>query len=93
MLLSALLLAAAVQGGQALPTARPGDVAVPVPGVVALRTPAKCAAGQPKLAYGQKTPGVRPLAKEPRSALQYAVLKKIDGCPVATPMRSAKPER
>jgi hypothetical protein len=33
------------------------------------------------------------LAKEPPSALQYAVLKKVDGCPVAAPMSSAKPAR
>jgi hypothetical protein len=93
MLLSVLLLAATVQGEPALLTARRGDRAVPVPGVVALRTPARCAAGGPRLVDGRKTPGVRPLAKEPPSALQYAVLKKVDGCPVAAPMSSAKPAR
>ncbi|PVM85795.1 hypothetical protein [Caulobacter endophyticus] len=29
----------------------------------------------------------RPLAREPRSALRYAVLRSIDGCPVDSPMR------
>jgi hypothetical protein len=93
MLLSALLLAAAVQGAQAQPAARRTDVTIPVPGVVVLRAPAKCAASRPTLTDGRKTPGVHPLAKEPPSALQYAVLKRVDGCPVATPMRSARPAR
>lgn len=88
MLLPALLLAAAVQ---AAPVAPPADVVVPVPGVVPMRLPANCALTT--LTAGRATPGVHPLAKEPRSALQYAVLKRVDGCPVATPMRSNKPAR
>jgi len=101
MLLSAVLLAAVVQAapadrvhvlpqtpGPALladappPPARieDGRVIRPLkPGCpLAKVTPTDDAKGEDR---------ARPLAKEPRSALRYAVMRSVDGCPVDSPMR------
>lgn len=100
MLLSAVLLAAALQAapvdrvytlpetpGPALkadappPPARIEDGRVIRPALkgcpLAKVTPTDDAKGEDR---------ARPLSKEPRSGLRYAVMRSIDGCPVDAPM-------
>lgn len=82
MLLTALLLAAAVQ-------AAPVEPPRVVEGQVVPAAKRSCPRGEvtftlePKV---QQDP-VRPLAKEPRSGLRYAVMRSIDGCSVDAPMK------
>ncbi|MFT4250872.1 MAG: hypothetical protein QM608_00090 [Caulobacter sp.] len=99
MLLSAMFLAAAVQG---VPADRVHDL-VEGPGIVpeAKAAPldriedgrvvrplvAGCSPG--KVAAAETPKGedpARPLSKEPRSGLRHAVMRSVDGCPVDAPM-------
>lgn len=100
MLLSAVLLAAAVQ-------AAPGDrvhvlPATPGPAFQAdapsppariedgrIIRPARKGCPLARVAPVDDAKGqgrARPLAKEPKSSLRYAVMRSIDGCPVDAPM-------
>ncbi|MDG2531172.1 hypothetical protein [Caulobacter endophyticus] len=100
MLLSALLLAAAVQAAPAdrvhvLPEA-PGPAlladAPPPPARIEdgrIIRPARknCPLAKVTPADEAKKGGhAHPLAKEPKSGLRYAVMRSIDGCPVDAPM-------
>jgi hypothetical protein len=101
MLLSAMLLAAAVQAAPAdhvhvLPVT-PG----PALQADAPSPPARIEDGRvirplkPGCPLAKVTPTdepkgqdkARPLSNEPRSSLRYAVMRSIDGCPVDAPMR------
>ncbi|PVM75181.1 hypothetical protein [Caulobacter radicis] len=81
MLLSAVLLAAAVQ-------ATPVDPPRAVEGrVIAPARHRGCPRGDVTFALEPKAaPPARPLAKEKRHRASYAVMRSIDGCPVDTPM-------
>ncbi|MBI1684774.1 hypothetical protein [Caulobacter hibisci] len=86
MLLSAMLLAAAVQAAPVTPAAAPS--AKPVEGRVVYPARRNCPMGEVSFTLERKEPAVQaqPLAKEPRAKGRYAVMRMIDGCPVDAPM-------
>jgi len=91
MVLSALLLAAAVQVAPEPPAT------FKAPGVVhgRITPPARRACHTLKvLPVDQSGEGAaRPFVHQPPGALQYAVMRSIDGCSVPTPIRQVRPAR
>lgn len=87
MLLPVMFLAAVVQ---AVPTAPAPDAKPPArieDGRVVRPLKAGCALGEVTPAEAPKGEDpARPLSKEPRSGLRYAVMRSVDGCPVDAPM-------
>jgi hypothetical protein len=85
MFLSAMLLIAAIE-------AEPPPLPVrPMTAVFAARHPdPNCRRLGPSLAHAPATGGARKLAEAPRAKGQYAVMRSVGGCPVATPMKTRR---
>jgi len=88
MILSALLLATTIQASPS-----PTEVAPPARTERAMRQPARCGPMASTPVLNIAAPGARPLGQDARAHGQYAVNRMVDGCPMATPMRLAKPPR
>ncbi len=94
MLLSALLLAAAVQAAPEPPA--PPEMLKP-PGVVhgrIVRPARRTCDAMKSIPVDQPDDGdARPLGQERPGSLHYAVMRSIGGCPVPTPIRQVRPAR
>ena len=53
----------------------------------------RCASGEKMLAADNVRSQVRPLGELPPGRLSYAVLRRVDGCVVPTPIRQVRPAR
>ena len=90
MLLSAILLIAATQAApQPPPPLAP--VAPWLRDMMDARV--RCASGETMLAADNVRAQVRPLGELPPGRLSYAVLRRVDGCVVPTPIRQVRPAR
>lgn len=99
MLLSAILLIAATQTA---PGAAPGAAPQPSPSQSAPTAPwlrdmmdarVRCGAVAAIPAADNVRAQVRPLGELPPGRLSYAVLRRVDGCVVPTPIRQVRPAR
>ena len=83
MLLSTLLLIAAIEAEPPALPVRPATAAF------AARHPdPNCRRLGPSLAHGPAAHGPRKLGEAPPAKGQYAVMRSVGGCPVATPMKT-----
>lgn len=92
MLLSALLLITATQ---AAPEAAPSSQSAPVAPWLRdmMEARARCGAAAPIPAADNVRAQAQPLAELPPGRLSYAVLRRVDGCAVPTPVRQVRPAR
>ena len=101
MLLSAFLLVAVTQAAGAAPLAAPSPAPQP-PSQSAPVAPwlrdmmdarVRCGAVAAIPAADNVRSMVRPLGELPPGRLSYAVLRRVDGCVVPTPIRQVRPAR
>lgn len=91
MLLSALLLAAALQAAPEPPSTLKG--ATVLQGRI-MRPARRLCRPMQVVPVDQPDDGVSPAPDENRAGgLQYAVMRSIGGCPVTTPIRQVRPAR